>query len=116
MAKMKNGGVCRDGWVVPSLSEIRKNLSSDLAWAERAIIVLHEKQTKDEQMVGMTTDHNGVGFNAFDAEILSSFAQQLSRSGYHLSLKQQNIAFKKLKKYARQIQEIIVQTHGGYID
>lgn len=116
MGVKKLAGVCRDGWEVPSLETIREKLSSDSAWAERAIVVLFERQTTEEQECERTTKSNARGFNAFDAEILTSFAKQIlysSRQG--LSVKQLNIAYKKLPKYCRQIQECIIEKHGGLV-
>lgn len=71
----------------------------------RAIIVLYTFQTKAEQEIGETTQHNGVGFNGTDGGILSSFAEQLNK-GRKLSEKQMIIAKKKIVKYAGQLAKI----------
>lgn len=81
---------------------VKVKLSSNPAWATRAIVKLYEKQTLDEQNSQVTKEHNGVGFNGTDATILSSFAEQILK-GRTLSAKQLNIAFKKLPKYNRQV-------------
>ena len=86
-------------------SEIRLNVTSKPNWAERAILALYAKQTSDEQAQDATHHLNAQGFNSCDAEILSSFARWI-QSGHHLSEKQLAIAFKKLGKYAGQLERI----------
>lgn len=81
---------------------VSHKLGTDVKWASRAITVLHGFQTAEEQEDKRTTLHNGAGFNALDAEILSSFAEQLAK-GRTLSPKQLAIAFRKLPKYQKQI-------------
>lgn len=88
-----------------SVEEIRALVATDLRWMEQAIVALHNKQTADEQRVKYTRYLNSQGFNATDAEILSSFAEQIKR-GRVLSEKQRAIAAKKLPKYARQLWKI----------
>lgn len=87
----------------PKVTEhIRMQLSTNPAWAQRAIVKLWQRQTSDEQMAQQTGHDNGVGFNGTDAFILSSFAEQINK-GRTLSVKQLAIAFKKLPKYTKQI-------------
>ena len=69
---------------------------------ERAILLLYSFQTYEEKYYGHTGTKNGVGFNRLDANILSSFAEQLNK-GYHLTEKQIAIARPKLQKYVSQI-------------
>lgn len=69
---------------------------------EKAVMTIYQYQTKEEQGYDTTIDSNGVGFNAVDAEILSSFARQLF-DGKHLSNKQIMLARKKMTKYAGQL-------------
>lgn len=84
---------------------IKSKVSSDPRWATRAIAALYKRQTDDEQGMRITIERNGVGFNGVDAEILSSFAQQILR-GRTLLYKQLAIAYKKLPKYAAQLASI----------
>lgn len=60
------------GWtrdeIIPML------LQSDKA-VGRALLAIYERQTQDEQSAGTTKYHNGVGFSAFDAEIMTSMAR-----------------------------------------
>ena len=81
---------------------VKNQLSTNPAWAQRAIVKLWERQTADEQSSQVTRNVNGMGFNGTDAFILSSFAEQINK-GRTLSPKQLTIAFKKLPKYSRQI-------------
>lgn len=82
--------------------------SSDKAVC-RGLLRIYERQTASEQRADTTTDANGVGFSAFDAEILSSFAKQLLQ-GKTLSPRQMELARKKVVRYAGQLAEIAEQT------
>lgn len=85
---------------------VKTQLGSNASWATRAIVKLWERQTIDEQASQVTRNVNGVGFNGTDANILSSFAEQINK-GRTLSPKQLAIAFRKLPKYSRQVIEMI---------
>lgn len=74
---------------------------SDKAVA-RALVVLLDRQTSDEVSAETTKHKNGVGFTAFDAGILTSFAVQV-KAGRVLSEKQIEIARRKVAKYAGQL-------------
>lgn len=67
-----------------------------------ALKKLYAEQTADERAVGETTQRNGAGFNGVDSQILSSFAEFLSRTGF-LTPKQRAVARKKLVKYNKQL-------------
>jgi len=69
---------------------------------KRALLRLYSFQTEDEKQNFSTHHTNGKGFNGTDAEILSSFADQLLKKGW-LSQKQLELSRKKLLKYSRQI-------------
>ena len=84
---------------------IRKKLSTDKQWAEKAIIKLYHCQTDEEQWVEETRLKNGVGFNAIDAQLLSSFAKDIEKYG-KLTHRQIKWAFCKLPKYCNQILNI----------
>lgn len=98
-----------------TMEQIKQNITSDRNWAERAIVRLYQEQTAAEQSMMETTVKNGVGFNALDAEILSSFAEQVMThharrdNNHRLSEKQFAIAFKKLGKYAGQLYRLSYQ-------
>lgn len=104
---------------IHTVESIREMLSESNAAVERALIVLYERQTADEKTAETTKYTNGIGFNAADAEILSSFAAQVQRKhgqydnylkrnrvyGDCLSPKQMAIARRKVVRYAKQITE-----------
>ena len=85
-----------------SCEDIKELLKRNDKAVERAITLLYSFQTYDEQKYGHTGENNGVGFNRLDANILSSFAEQLNK-GRKLSSKQIAIARPKLMKYTKQI-------------
>lgn len=91
-------------WTIP---EIKEMLATNRKWIERAIVVItEENQTHTEQINEYTKDRNGIGWNGYDASILTSFAKQI-KMGRTLSEKQMNIAKKKLPKYAKQVLALI---------
>ena len=85
-------------------------LVSDKA-LEKSIIRIYERQTYTEQEAGQAIIEDGVGFNKFDASLMSSFAKQLN-DGWHLSDKQKEIARKVMPKYWRQLMNISKAQHG----
>lgn len=88
----------------------------------RAILVLNERQTEDEQMMGATTHSNGRGFSAAHAAIGTSMANFYEKNGY-LSPKQ--IAYwrketasgrMKIEIYAGQLLEIAKEKAARMMD
>lgn len=67
-----------------------------------ALKKLYECQTKDEQNSKSTTEHNGVGFNSYDAEFMSSVCEFLLKNGF-LTEKQKVVTRKKIAKYNKQL-------------
>jgi hypothetical protein len=90
-----------------TVEQIRAELEKSNRWLQRGLLRIYAEQTLDEQATGTTHASNGVGFNGVDAEILSSFAEQLIKrdwpSGRDLSEKQIALLRKKLPKYAKQL-------------
>lgn len=84
---------------------LKKKLSTDKVWAQKALLKIFEAQTEDEVYFETTKEYNKVGFTGVDAEILTSFAKQLKNRGF-LSPKQMTILFKKMPKYWHQIANI----------
>lgn len=90
---------------------IRELIETNDKMLEHSLIVLFRRQTPDERVCERTSNTNKMGFNQYDAEILTSFAKQILNpqtqekypEGRRLSPKQKTIARKKLKKYARQL-------------
>ena len=89
---------------------IRSLLERSDAAVEKGLLTLYARQTADEQAAGATTHHNGMGFSGFDAEFLSSLAQQIERKqrqgcrlGQCLSARQLACARQKIVRYAGQL-------------
>ena len=78
-------------------------LATDDRAVVRAIKQLYARQTAGEREVGATTERNGRGFNARDAEFLTSVAQALPRWRDQMTPKQLAVARKMLPKYWRQL-------------
>ena len=89
-------------WNAPLIKE--RLLRSD-KWVTEGIVRIYEYQTAEEQNSDATLEDNGVGFNGVDAELLSSFARQISQNGT-LSTKQMPYARNKLLKYSGQLAKI----------
>ena len=85
---------------------LKEMLASELRWAIKGLVTIYEYQTADEQSCGDTREHNGVGFTGTDGEILSSFAEQVNSKRFRGSEKQLDILFKKMPKYAKQLDGI----------
>ena len=84
---------------------IREKLGSNASWAVRGLVRIFENQTTDEQQAEVTAVHNGIGFTGADAEFLSSLAKQVLK-GRTLSEKQMVFLFKKMPKYASQLEGV----------
>lgn len=67
-----------------------------------ALKKMYSCQTESERCDHETHDHNGIGFNAVDAPILTSFCEFLNKTGF-LTPKQKVLARKKLIKYNKQL-------------
>lgn len=85
---------------------IKNQLATNPTWAVKALVKIYERQTIDEQNSQATKENNGVGFNGLDANILSSFAEQVNK-GRNLSVKQMTIVYKKMPRYWKQVASLI---------
>lgn len=94
--------------------EIRAALENNNEWLIRGIKAIYARQTSNEKAVGVTQDHNDIGFNSADSFILSSFAEQIIKHGQDpnprfaspLSHKQLQLARRRMLKYAGQLEKI----------
>jgi hypothetical protein len=96
---------------------IRANMAENEKWLVRGLLAIYSRQTADEQVSAATRHDNGVGFSAFDADILSSYAQQVQRweaqpasqrqYAAPLSPRQKEVAVRKMSRYARQLATIV---------
>ena len=85
-----------------TLKALQSKLSTDIRWAQRALLAIFRNQTADEQNESVVRYHNQMGFRCMDSVILTSFANQLQTRG-SLSPKQMSIVFRLMPKYARQL-------------
>lgn len=90
---------------IPTIEEIKQRLAKSPRWVRRALVVLFERQTPDEQAGEHTGELNGRGFSKFDAPALSGLAKRVLR-GDELSFSDIQFAAQRLMKYAAQLQRI----------
>lgn len=95
-----------------SKAEIVKLLETNPKAIGRALVVLNERQTYDEQNSEATKYHNNIGFTGADARMGTSMAKFFEQNGY---LTQKQIAYwlkpnvrgvPRICKYAGQLCEI----------
>lgn len=98
--------------------QVLAKIERDDRYAVNCLLQLYARQTADEQATETTREHNGVGFNAVDAELLSSFARQaadrrrqreqgdIPAHWTDLSPKQMVLLRRKLARYQRQLTEL----------
>lgn len=72
----------------------------------KAMLRIYARQTEDEKQIMDTKDWNSVGFTGVDGHIMSSFVESYKRYG-RLTEKQMRIARNKIKKYWRQLIDVI---------
>jgi len=97
---------------IPSPADMKVKLANDWAWAQRGLLAVFARQKSDEQASKRTKHLNFFGFSKYDAEFLTSFAQQLEKKG-SLSDKQMHWVFKKMPKYASQLFLISLENKQG---
>lgn len=88
---------------------VKHKLSTDEAWALRALVKIYESQTPTEKTLKTTNEENGVGFTGTDSEFLSGMAEYYLKRG-NLSSKQMQWVMKKMHKYHNQIVKISDRT------
>jgi hypothetical protein len=86
-------------------AQIVELLNTNDRAVERAIIVLHQRQTLDEQVERQTKHTNHIGFRQNHAPRLSYYARLL-RMGNHLYPSQLSVARKWVVMYRKQLTEI----------
>lgn len=84
---------------------IKFKLSTDDAWALRALNKIFERQTIDEQNSETTMHLNQMGFTGTDANFLTSIVKNLKKYG-RLTPKQMSFVKRIMPKYWQQILEI----------
>ena len=71
----------------------------------RALMQLYKRQTSSEQRTRTTKERNGRGFNAPDANFLTSLSVYYLNHGY-LTFNQRIVARRKMAKYTKQLTKI----------
>lgn len=109
--KLRESKALNEKWLIEARTkpwtaeEIKNILYKNDDQVGKALVQLWERQEDDEKASKTTSHKNSSGFNAFDAEILSSFAEFYSTHN-RLSPKQLFIARKRIMKYAKQLADI----------
>ncbi len=88
--------------VKSQVSDLKEKIASRESWALGALMRVYGLQDADERAAGQTAHRNGRGFNRYDDELLTNFAEQYTRKG-HLSRKQIEWTCRLMPKYAGQI-------------
>jgi len=70
-----------------------------------ALLALYQRQTADERATHDTRYHNKVGFNAIDADIMTSLSEWFI-DGKSFTPKQTSVLRRLLRKYRRQLADI----------
>lgn len=91
-----------------NINYVKQRLMEDDKWLYRGILAIYDRQTDEEQYKGVTKEKNNVGFNAIDAEILTSYALLIKKAGF-LTIAQKEIARKLMVKYAGQLHQIALE-------
>lgn len=81
---------------------VQHKLGTDKAWALRALEVVFDNQTNEEQIRESTLINNGIGFTGTDGKILTSIANFYIKNK-SVSNKQLQLIFKRIPKYWKQI-------------
>lgn len=87
------------------VDEWKRMIAESPRFAIRALVVLYKYQTEDEREAMASIHRNGFGFSKYDAEFLTSLAQQVE-AGRTLSAKQMACMQRTLPKYAAQLVRI----------
>ena len=85
--------------------EIRHLLQTDDRMVIRSLLKLYDYQTEEEKAFCHVSEMNGVGFNKFDADVLTRFVVDYYRYG-GLTIEQIEISRRKLLKYSKQLTKI----------
>lgn len=88
--------------------EWKGKIAGNQNWALRAALRIVSLQTEEERNVGATVSSNGVGLNAFDAEIVTSIVEQHLK-GRRLTKKQSDLLRRTMPKYAEQLYRIVYE-------
>lgn len=98
--------IAANGW---SKEHLQHLLATNDRAVERALIQIYNRQTRSEQVSMHTSEHNSVGFTAFDGEFLSNVAEKCIK--FHGLTPGQLVAVRpKMMKYWKQLLEIAAES------
>jgi len=83
-------------------SFLMKELSTKEKWAIKALLLINENQTKEEQEIGISRGVDSSGFNREDAERLQLFAKRYEKQGF-LEFEKMQVVFYRIPKYWKQV-------------
>jgi predicted ABC-type sugar transport system permease subunit len=78
----------------------------------KMLLLLFERQTAFEKEYSTTTNLNNVGFNAVDGIVLGIAAKFVIKNGFNISENYKNFIRKRIKKYSRQMWEIVIEKNS----
>lgn len=87
------------------VEEIKSLIENNDKMVVRSLIKLYEYQTENEKKVGESNIDNGVGFNKYDSDFLSSIAKQYLDCNF-ITNKQIHCVRKRILKYSKQLTKI----------
>lgn len=87
-------------------NEIKELLLKNNSVLMKSILMLYDKQTEDEKYLEKSNERNNVGFNRFDAPILSKYALIIKRTG-GMMINDLYDARSRIIKYTNQITNIV---------
>lgn len=85
--------------------EIKNKIDESDKALYQCLRILYNQQTDEEKAVGNTQEHNGIGFNAYDAPYLSAMIKSLDKWG-HLTNGQKEKTRPLIKKYSKQLAKL----------
>ena len=80
-------------------------INNDRQTAEKCLLAIYNRQTRDEQYTEETKHHNNVGFTGADAHKLTYYAKWVL-AGNHLDDRFLNDCIRRLQKYVSQLIKI----------
>ena len=94
---------------------LRAAMANSAKHAIAGLMRIYANQTAGEQEMGATVEDNGIGFTGADADFLTSLAQSYEKYGRLTGDKesgQMKFVFKKMPKYAAQLESVSAPYKG----
>lgn len=94
--------------VIWDVKRIKEAIRSNDRAAIKALLRIYAKQTAEEKQVATARRHNGVGFNKYDAPLMTQMAQQWYRAGWLYPNQMRDVKV-TMEKYAAQILDQMIE-------